>query len=67
MLDPEAVQFNFSDAELELMQDRKPEWQAAPKKQRRQIAAEVYDDMKKTNPQWEKEERKLKKRVSLLD
>jgi hypothetical protein len=59
------VRFKFTPEELAVLAENKAEWQEANRTDRRAIAGRVYQDLKKTNPQWSPEDRDLKKEVGL--
>jgi len=63
---PEAIQFKFTPEELTLLEQQKLQWQAADRKERRIIASDVYEALKKTNPGWDTATKKLKKQVCSL-
>ena len=57
--------YSFNDEEAALLGKRRLEWQAADRPQRRVIATEVYEFMKKQNPEWDKSTKKVKKDVRM--
>ena len=63
---PELVQFKLTMEDLEILEARKEEWQMGDCAERNKIANKVYDKMKKKNPHWSREDKDLRKRVSLL-
>lgn len=62
----ELVRFNLTSEEIALFQEHKAEWQAANRADRRKIASQVYEDLKKNNPVWTEADRKLKKEVGSI-
>ena len=63
---PELVQFKLTMEDLEILEVRKEEWWTGDHADRNKIANKVYDEMKKKNPHWSREDKDLRKRVSLL-
>jgi hypothetical protein len=61
----ELVQFKLTKEDLEILEGRKEEWRTGDRSQRNKIAQKVYDEMKKQNPQWSREDKDLRKKVSL--
>jgi hypothetical protein len=61
---PELVQFKLTMEDLEILEARKEEWRTGDRAERNKIANKVYDEMKKKNPQWSREDKDLRKRVS---
>jgi hypothetical protein len=59
----ELIRFKLSLEDIELLQEHKAEWQAANRTDRQSIATRVYGALKKRNPLWTEEDRKLKKEV----
>ena len=61
----ELVQFKLTKEDLEILEGRKEEWWTGDRSQQNKIAQKVYDEMKKKNPQWSREDKDLRKKVSL--
>ena len=61
----ELVQFKLTKEDLEILEGRKEEWQTEDHSQWNKIAQKVYDEMKKKNLQWSREDKDLRKKVSL--
>ena len=61
----ELVQFKLTKEDLEILEGRKEEWRTGDRSQQNKIAQKVYDEMKKQNPQWSREDKDLRKKVSL--
>ena len=59
------VQFKLTKKDLEILEGRMEEWQTGDCSQWNKIAQKVYDEMKKKNPQWPREDKDLRKKVSL--
>jgi hypothetical protein len=62
----ELLQFKLTSEELQLLLQHKEEWQGADRTERRRIAECVYMNLKKNNPDWTEDDRKLKKEVSTI-
>ena len=61
---PELIQFKLTKEDLELLEAKKEEWRTGDRSHRNQIAQKVYDELKKKNPHWSREEKDLRKKVS---
>jgi hypothetical protein len=61
----ELVQFKLTKEDLEILEGRMEEWRTGDRSQWNKIAQKVYDEMKKQNPQWSREDKDLRKKVSL--
>ena len=61
---PELLQFKLTKEDLESLEGRKEEWWTGDHSQRNKIAQKVYDEMKKKNPHWSREDKDLRKKVS---
>jgi superfamily I DNA and/or RNA helicase len=62
----ELLRFKLTSEELQLLLQHKEEWQGASRTERRRIAERVYSNLKKKNPDWTEDDRKLKKEVSTI-
>jgi hypothetical protein len=62
---PELVHFKLTEEDLEILEGRKEQWRAGDRSQRNKIGQKVYDEMKKKNPHWSREDKELRKKVSL--
>ena len=61
---PELIQFKLTKEDLEILEGKKEEWQTGDRSQRNKITQKVYDQMKKKNPHWTREDKDLRKKVS---
>ena len=61
---PELIQFKLTKEDLEILEARKEEGHAGDCSQWNKIAQKVYNEMKKRNPHWSREEKDLRKKVS---
>jgi hypothetical protein len=62
----ELVRFKLTADDIKELVAQRDEWRAGSREERRKIAGEVYNGLKKKNPQWTEADRKLKKEVSPL-
>lgn len=61
---PQLLRFKLTKEDLERLEARKEEWRTGDRSQRNKIAQKVYDEMKKKNPHWSREDKDLRKTVS---
>jgi hypothetical protein len=60
----ELVRFKLSPDIINQLLANRDAWRAGNRAERQKIAGKVYNDLKRTNPQWTEADRKLKKEVS---
>lgn len=61
----ELARFKFSPDHINDLEEKRDVWRSANRAERQKIAGNVYNSLKKKNPQWTEEDRKLKKEVSV--
>jgi hypothetical protein len=61
---PKLIQFKLTKEDLEILEARKEQWRGGDHSQQNKIGQKVYDEMKKKNPQWSREDKELRKTVS---